>query len=113
MKLSERSGNADDPFGGRHPTSHERLTGLPWDASYLDGPASPERCSTWAAGLARTLCTSPRWDCRFWALTWLRRHWRLPEGRPTTVASRLSLLRSSAFLRAIASAVSATSMPRT
>jgi SAM-dependent methyltransferase len=31
--------NADDPFGGRHPTSHERLTGLPWDASYLDGPA--------------------------------------------------------------------------
>jgi SAM-dependent methyltransferase len=29
----------DDPFGGRHPTSHERLTGLPWDASYLDGPA--------------------------------------------------------------------------
>jgi len=39
MKLSERSGNADDPFGGRHPTSHERLMGLPWDASYLDGPA--------------------------------------------------------------------------
>jgi SAM-dependent methyltransferase len=30
---------ADDPFGGRHPTSHERLTGLPWDASYRDGPA--------------------------------------------------------------------------
>src|SRR2546421_13007120 len=29
----------DDPFGGRHPTSHERLTGLPWDASYHDGPA--------------------------------------------------------------------------
>ena len=23
----------------RHPTSHERLTGLPWDASYHDGPA--------------------------------------------------------------------------
>jgi SAM-dependent methyltransferase len=30
---------AEDPFGGRHPTSHERLTGLPWDASYQDGPA--------------------------------------------------------------------------
>jgi SAM-dependent methyltransferase len=29
----------DDPFRGRHPTSHERLTGLPWDASYHDGPA--------------------------------------------------------------------------
>jgi SAM-dependent methyltransferase len=38
--LPERSGTrADDPFGGRHPTSHERMTGLPWDASYHDGPA--------------------------------------------------------------------------
>jgi hypothetical protein len=38
--LSERSGTlAEDPFGGRRPTSHERLTGLPWDASYRDGPA--------------------------------------------------------------------------
>src|SRR5215831_14766309 len=39
-KLSERSGTlADDPFSGRHPTSHERMTGLPWDESYQDGPA--------------------------------------------------------------------------
>src|SRR2546423_3841278 len=39
-RVSERSGTpADDPFSGRHPTSHERLTGLPWDASYHDGPA--------------------------------------------------------------------------
>jgi SAM-dependent methyltransferase len=30
---------ADDPFRGRRPTSHERQTGLPWDASYQDGPA--------------------------------------------------------------------------
>jgi SAM-dependent methyltransferase len=38
--LPERSGAcADDPFGDRRPTSHERLTGLPWDASYHDGPA--------------------------------------------------------------------------
>jgi SAM-dependent methyltransferase len=38
--LSERSGAlGDDPFGGRQPTSHERLTGLPWDASYRDGLA--------------------------------------------------------------------------
>jgi SAM-dependent methyltransferase len=38
--MSERSGNvADDAFGGRHPTSHERMTGLPWDASYRDSPA--------------------------------------------------------------------------
>src|SRR5271163_2739845 len=29
----------DDPFRGRHPTSHERETGQPWDASYHDGPA--------------------------------------------------------------------------
>ncbi len=38
--MSERSGSlADDPFGGRQPTSHERMTGRPWDASYHDGPA--------------------------------------------------------------------------
>jgi len=30
---------ADDSFDGRPPTSQERLTGLPWDASYHDGPA--------------------------------------------------------------------------
>jgi SAM-dependent methyltransferase len=29
---------ADDPYGGRHPTSHERMAGRPWDASYTDGP---------------------------------------------------------------------------
>ncbi|HJQ45929.1 MAG TPA: class I SAM-dependent methyltransferase [Amycolatopsis sp.] len=29
----------DDPFEGRRPTSHERMTGRPWDASYHDGPA--------------------------------------------------------------------------
>jgi SAM-dependent methyltransferase len=40
MNLSERSGPlANDLFRGRHPTSHERRTGLPWDASYHDGPA--------------------------------------------------------------------------
>ncbi|MGC2698329.1 MAG: class I SAM-dependent methyltransferase [Candidatus Angelobacter sp.] len=39
--MSDQSGTlADDPFGGRRPTSHERMTGLPWDASYLrDDPA--------------------------------------------------------------------------
>jgi SAM-dependent methyltransferase len=42
--MPERSGTlADDPFRDRHPTSHERLTGLPWDASYdasyHNGPA--------------------------------------------------------------------------
>lgn len=38
--MSERSEKvADDPFGGRRPTSHERMTGRPWDASYHDGPA--------------------------------------------------------------------------
>ena len=30
---------ADDEFSGRRPTSHERRTGQPWDASYRDGPA--------------------------------------------------------------------------
>jgi SAM-dependent methyltransferase len=38
--MSERSGIlGDDPFKGRRPTSHERMTGLPWDASYQDGRA--------------------------------------------------------------------------
>ena len=38
--MPERPGTlAEDPFGGRPPTSHERMTGLPWDASYRDGPA--------------------------------------------------------------------------
>ncbi len=38
--MSKRSGSlADNPFGGRQPTSHERMTGLPWDASYHDGAA--------------------------------------------------------------------------
>ena len=31
--------DVDDPLVGRPPTSHERSTGLPWDASYRDGPA--------------------------------------------------------------------------
>jgi SAM-dependent methyltransferase len=30
---------SDDPFGGRAPTGHERMSGRPWDASYHDGPA--------------------------------------------------------------------------
>ena len=38
--MSERSGApADDPFGGRRPTSHERMSGLPWNASYRAGQA--------------------------------------------------------------------------
>ena len=38
--MAERSGTAaGDPFRGRRPTSHERMSGRPWDASYHDGPA--------------------------------------------------------------------------
>lgn len=38
--MPKRSGTpADDPFGGRQPTSHERTAGQPWDASYHHGPA--------------------------------------------------------------------------
>jgi SAM-dependent methyltransferase len=29
----------EDPYDGRRPTSHERRAGVPWDASYRDGPA--------------------------------------------------------------------------
>ena len=33
--MAEQSGRpVDDAFGGRQPTSHERMTGVPWDASY-------------------------------------------------------------------------------
>jgi SAM-dependent methyltransferase len=33
--MAEREGRpVDDAFGGRQPTSHERMTGVPWDASY-------------------------------------------------------------------------------
>jgi len=37
--VSEQLRSADDPFSDRKPTSHERRSGLPWDASYHDGPA--------------------------------------------------------------------------
>ena len=38
--MAEQSGIlADDPLRGRQPTSHERMAGRPWDASYHDGPA--------------------------------------------------------------------------
>jgi SAM-dependent methyltransferase len=38
--VSERTGNlAGDPFQGRQPTNEERRMGVPWDASYGDGPA--------------------------------------------------------------------------
>ena len=38
--MSERSeALAGDLYGGRPPTSHERMSGRPWDASYQDGPA--------------------------------------------------------------------------
>lgn len=30
---------SDDPFRDRQPTSHERMAGQPWDASYHHGPA--------------------------------------------------------------------------
>jgi hypothetical protein len=30
---------AEDLFLDRHPTSHEQMTGPPWDASYINSPA--------------------------------------------------------------------------
>ncbi len=42
MKLPERSEiPAGDLFAGRRPTSHERMTGLPWDASYHQSNPAP------------------------------------------------------------------------
>jgi len=38
--MPERPGSpAEDGFGGRPPTTHERMAGRSWDASYRDGPA--------------------------------------------------------------------------
>lgn len=38
--MSQGTGlGADDPYGGRQPTTHERQAGRPWDASYRDGRA--------------------------------------------------------------------------
>jgi SAM-dependent methyltransferase len=38
--MAEQSGTRTDGLtGGRRPTSHERMSGLPWDASYQSGPA--------------------------------------------------------------------------
>ena len=38
LELQDRL-TAGDPFDGRSPTSHERMTGKPWDASYHDDRA--------------------------------------------------------------------------
>jgi len=39
-RVSEQSdGFGGGPLGGRRATSHERMAGRPWDASYQDGPA--------------------------------------------------------------------------
>jgi hypothetical protein len=67
---------AEDPFGGRHPTSHERLTGLPWDASYHDGPAP------WDIGRPRRFATVL--DCGLF-------HTFDAEERPAYVASLASV----------------------
>ncbi len=37
--MSELSDTSTGSFEGRSPTSHERMSGQPWDASYRDGPA--------------------------------------------------------------------------
>ncbi|MGH9567922.1 MAG: class I SAM-dependent methyltransferase [Candidatus Angelobacter sp.] len=38
--MPEPSGmHGEDPFRDRRPTSHERMAGQPWDASYYNGPA--------------------------------------------------------------------------
>jgi SAM-dependent methyltransferase len=39
MKESADRSLSNDPYAGRLPTSHERISGQPWDASYHHGPA--------------------------------------------------------------------------
>lgn len=38
-KLTKQPEKSVDLFGGRQPTSHEQMTGKPWDASYQGDPA--------------------------------------------------------------------------
>ena len=102
---------ADDPFRGRRPTSHERRTGLPWDASYRDGPAPwdvgrPQpavvRLAS-AGGFAGAVldvgCGTGENALHVAALGLpvlgvdvAETHWPSPARRPTTVGPRLSLL---------------------
>ncbi len=37
--MPEQADTLADSLAGRTPTSHERISGRPWDASYQDGPA--------------------------------------------------------------------------
>jgi SAM-dependent methyltransferase len=39
IRMERSAARANDPLGERAPTSHERMSGRPWDASYQDGPA--------------------------------------------------------------------------
>ncbi len=98
-----------DRFGGRRPTSHEQMTGVPWDASYVGGPApweigrpqpaimrvasdgdSPERCWMRVAGLAKILFSLLRWDCQWSEWMFLRPRWRWLAGRLANADSRLN-----------------------
>ena len=112
-KMSERSGTpADDPLSGRHPTSHERMTGEPWDASYHHGPAPwdigwPQPAIVRLAseggfagevldagcGTGENALHIASLGLRVLGVDVLRRRWRSPERRPKAVGLRLSSLR--------------------
>jgi len=83
------------------------MTGLPWMRRYHDGPAldigQPQPAIVRLAfeggfagavldagcGTGENALHVASLGFSVWALTWLRRHWRSPERRPTTVGSRL------------------------
>ena len=50
-----------------------------------------------AAAPARTLFTSPRWDCRFCASTSLRRRWRSPREKAGDRGIEIELTAADAF----------------
>src|SRR6202045_2441833 len=110
--MPERPGNlADDPFSGRRSTSHERMTGLPWDASYHQGPApwdigQPQPAIVrlaseggFAGAVLDAGCGTGENALHVASLGFsvlgvdvAETHWRSPERRPTTVGSTLNSL---------------------
>ncbi len=106
----------DDPLSGRQPTSHERMTGQPWDASYRRrtcavghrrAPAGDRAAGVqgWLSGAVldagcgtgENAFTSRRSGCRSWASTSPRRRSRWLERRPTSEGSTVEFVAADAL----------------
>lgn len=111
--MSEQSRTpADDPLRDRPPTSHERMTGLSWDASYHNGPppwdiGRPQPAVVrlaseggFSGAVLDAGCSTGENALHvaslgfgFWALMWRNRHWQSPARKWPNVRSRPNLSR--------------------